>query len=256
MSFVNRMLASFGVGSATVDAQLESTQLNPGGSLKGKIVITGGKVEQAIDSIYLFLMTQYTKEVDDRKVTQNYQLGSYKITEQVNINPGEVEEIPFSFELPIDTPISIGQAPVWIKTGLDIKNAVDPVDQDFLQIQPTQEVGKVLSALDEMGFVLRKSNCVQAPRWLRNKYPFVQEFEFIPRGKYSGDLDELEVIFSMKDNSLEVMLEIDKRGKGLLGFLEEAMDADEKIVRFRLTGSESTSAIASTIGQLIRQNLQ
>lgn len=255
MSLVNKMLASFGVGAARVDAQLESAQVVPGGTVRGKIVITGGKVEQSIDEIYVFLMTQYIKEVDDNKVRQNYQLGSFKITEQVKIDPGEVEEIPFSFELPIDTPISLGQAPVWIKTGLDIKNAVDPVDQDFLQVQPTLETGNVLKALDELGFVLRKSNCVHAPRWMRGKYPFVQEFEFIPRGKFRGDLDELEVMFSMKGDSLEVMLEIDKRGKGLFGFLEEAMDIDEKIVRFRVVSSDSPSAIASTIEDLIRRNL-
>jgi sporulation-control protein len=256
MSFVNRMLASFGVGAAKVDAQLESNQVYPGGTVKGKVVITGGKVEQAIDAIYLYLMTEYIKEVDDKKIRQNYQIANFQITEQLTVGPGKETEIPFSFELPIDTPISIGQAPVWIKTGLDIKNAVDPVDQDFLQIQPTGEVANVLKAVDELGFVLRKSNCVQAPRWMRGKYPFVQEFEFIPRGKFRGDLDELEVMFSLQGSSLEVMLEIDKRGKGLFGMLEEAMDIDEKVVRFRVSKDDQPSVIASKIEQLIRQSLR
>ncbi|QYO63401.1 sporulation protein [Leptolyngbya sp. 7M] len=62
-------------------------------------------------------------------------------------------------------------------------------------------------------------------------YPFVQELEFRPRGKYQRLLDELEVIFYLEPNLLEVLLKIDRRARGLTGLIEEALDSDENYAR-------------------------
>jgi sporulation-control protein len=48
-------------------------------------------------------------------------------------------------------------------------------------------------------------------------------------------LDELEVIFALYPEALEVFLELDKRARGFGGFLEEAFDMDERYVRFQVT---------------------
>ena len=42
------------------------------------------------------------------------------------IPANENREIPFSFQLPYETPLTYGKSKVWIKTGMDIKNALDP----------------------------------------------------------------------------------------------------------------------------------
>jgi sporulation-control protein len=68
-----------------------------------------------------------------------------------------------------------------------------------------------------------------------SQYPFVQEFEFRPFGNYRGRLDELEVVFALQSNQLEVFLEIDRRARGFGGFLAEAFDMDECYFRFHVT---------------------
>ena len=69
MSFFNKVLASVGIGAATVDTKLERDQVVPGEEIKGIVEIRGGNVEQKIDDIYLSVNTQYVKESDDRKVS-------------------------------------------------------------------------------------------------------------------------------------------------------------------------------------------
>lgn len=59
MSFVNKLLASVGIGSATVDTKIFRSELVPGEEVEGIVQIRGGNVEQQIDSIYLSLYTTY-----------------------------------------------------------------------------------------------------------------------------------------------------------------------------------------------------
>ena len=62
MSAFNKVLASVGIGAATVDTKLESEQVVPGEDVQGIVEIQGGKVEQQINEIYLSIHTQYVKE--------------------------------------------------------------------------------------------------------------------------------------------------------------------------------------------------
>ncbi|MDF2645937.1 MAG: SpoOM family protein [Paenibacillus sp.] len=61
-------------------------------------------------------------------------------------------EIPFQFVLPHETPISIGISPIWVRTGLDIDNAVDPSDRDDIKVQAHPHTAVVFEALEELGF--------------------------------------------------------------------------------------------------------
>ena len=67
MSVFNKVLASVGIGAATVDTKLESEQVVPGEEIKGIVEIQGGNVEQQINEIYLSINTQYVKESNDQK---------------------------------------------------------------------------------------------------------------------------------------------------------------------------------------------
>ena len=57
MSLFNKVLASVGIGAATVDTKLERDQVDPGEELKGVVEIRGGNTEQRIDDIYLTINT-------------------------------------------------------------------------------------------------------------------------------------------------------------------------------------------------------
>ncbi|MEQ8963696.1 MAG: sporulation protein SpoOM, partial [Coleofasciculus sp. C2-GNP5-27] len=63
-------------------------------------------------------------------------------------------------------------------------------------------------------------------------------------GQYQGQLDELEIVFSLQsDDWLDVFLEIDKRARGFGGFLQEAFDIDERYARVQISSDYLTSPL-------------
>lgn len=255
MSMFKKLLASVGIGSAQVDARLEKDSLIPGELVTGEVHINGGDVSQEIDEIYMYVITHYEREVNDSKVKEDCILLKHRLSDRFVLQPKERKVIPFSFRLPYETPLTMGRQPVYLRTGLDIKNAVDPGDSDFIEVLPHPLMSKVLDAVKELGFQLYKVDC-EYNRHLGNAYPFVQEFEFRPSGKYRGRLEELEVVFFLREHECEVLMQVDKRARGLLGAFEEAFNLDERYVRFRISTSDlsrPTSELARSIDQMIER---
>jgi len=240
MSFFDKVFASVGIGAASVDTKLEKDTYMPGETVQGVVEIKGGKVEQQIDEIYLSLNTTYLKESDDRKYNVTATIDRFRLTTPFTIRSNERKEIPFTFQLPYDTPISIGKSKVWVTTGLEIKGGVDPSDKDFLKVIPNQLMTAVFNAVDNLGFRIREADCEEAPRRLRGRLPFVQEFEFVPTsGLFRGKLDELEVVFLSSGNgTLDLMFQVDRRAKGLSGLFSEAMGMDETNVRLTVSNAD------------------
>ncbi len=233
-NMLKKLLASVGVGAAKVDTQLEKDRFVPGEDVHGKVVIKGGDVEQSIDSIHIFLMTEAIREVDDRKVKEKVCLHKYPIAHQETIKEGETKEIPFSIQLPYHTPASLGRVPVWFETGLDIPMALDPTDRDLIQVSPHPHAKKVLEALESyLGFHVKKVEME-----LSKRYGYVQEFELTPSGEYRAYLDELEVVFVLHDNDVDVMLEVDRRARGIGGLFAEALEMDESHAKVTLSNEE------------------
>ncbi|CAJ1001746.1 MULTISPECIES: sporulation protein [Bacillales] len=258
MSMFKKLLASVGIGSAQVDARLEQDSLMPGDMVRGEIHIAGGDVAQEIDDIYMYVVTHYEREVNDSKVKEECILVKHRLSERFTLLPKERRVLPFAFQLPYETPLTIGRQPVYLRTGLDIKNAIDPADSDFIEVRPHPLMAKVLDAIQRIGFQLYKVDC-EYNRYLGRRYPFVQEFEFRPIGPYRSRLEELEAVFHLRDGELEVLLELDKRARGLLGALEEAFNLDERYARFRLTEADlnrPTDMIADQIEEIIRRNIR
>lgn len=240
MALFNKVLAQIGIGAATVDAKLVKAQLTAGDKIEGTIEVYGGNTDQNIDCIYLRLYTTYVREVDDKKIKENVVLNSFKINDPFTIQPGETKAIPFSFDLPIDTPVTMGNTRVWVTTGLDIKNAIDPRDIDHVEVLPNPIIQASINAMSEIGFRLRQVECEEAPYRLRRRLPFMQEFEFVPtKGAFYGKLDEVELTFLPDGpNRFEVFMEVDRRARGIAGLFAEALDMDESIVRFHVTDQE------------------
>ncbi len=250
MSFLNRMMASIGIGSAKVDTQLKSAQLRAGDDVEGIVAVFGGNVQQQVDSIYIYLMTHYYREVNDKRVRENISLGKYQISTPFMLEAGETKEFPFRFTLPNETPVSAGHSKVWIQTGLDIDLAVDPTDTDVLQVSPHPNAKLVLDAVQNLGFQMRKADCEYSRRLGRN-YPFVQEFEFIPTsGPFRGRLDELEVITLPRPDGVDVLVQVDRRARGFAGLLEAAFDADETNLRIELGREHLAQGVPAIAGNL------
>lgn len=240
MSLFNKMLASVGIGSAKVDTKLENDTVMPGGAVRGVVEIQGGSTEQQVSALYLSLHTTYMKERDDKKYETSGQIESFRLTESITLRPNERRDIPFSFILPLDTPLTAGRTKVWISTGLDIKNAVDPTDKDYIRVVPNELMNAVLQAVSGLGFRTREVECEAAKGHLRRRLPFVQEFEFVPSsGPFRGKLDELELVFfPISAQQVELMLQVDRKARGLGGFLSEALSMDESNVRLSVTSQD------------------
>lgn len=224
MSFVGKFLASIGIGAATVDTKIFGNQFTPGDNVEGIVQIRGGNVEQKINSIYMWLLTKYKKEVDEQTIMTTGTVGHYQITEPLIIKT--------------NTPLTLGKTKVYVETGLDIKKAFDPQDLDYISVVPHPLVAAIFDALKELGFCLRNADCEEAKGFIRkqNRLPFIQEFEFIPiSGVFKGKLDELEIVYFLREDEVEVLMEIDRRERGLLGWLSESMDLDESLIRFLVT---------------------
>jgi sporulation-control protein len=240
MAFFNKVFASVGIGAATVDTKLEKDTIMPGEMVKGVVEVKGGSIEQKIDNINLCLNTTYLRESDDRKYSASAIIDHFQITEPFVIGANEKKEIPFSFRLSEDTPLSIGKTKIWVTTGLDIKNAVDPTDKDFLTVIPTPLMSGVITAISNLGFRLREAECEEAPHRLRRRFPYVQEFEFVPvSGPFRGKLDELELIFYPANNGhYELLMQIDRKARGLASLFAEALEMDETYVRLTVSNSD------------------
>lgn len=240
MSFFNKVLASIGVGGAKVDTKLEKSDFTAGEIMQGVVEVTGGNIEQQIDAIYLTINTTYIRESNDRKYTDVAAIQKYKVTEPFTIGANEKNVIPFSMTLPEDTPITYGSTRVWVSTGLDIKNSVDPTDKDYINVRPTRLAAHILEAIEQLGFKIRKVECEKASYKLGSRYPFVQEFEFVPiSGSYRAKLDELEILFlSQSTQSVEVLMQVDRRARGLGGLLAEALEMDEKFIRLTINAQD------------------
>ncbi len=237
MSFFNKMLASIGIGSSKVDTKLEKSSYEAGELVRGEVEIIGGNVEQKIDAIYLTLFTTYIKEIDDTKYNSKAPIENFRVSEPFVIQPNERKSIPFSFQLPLDIPVTVGSTRVWVKTELDIRSGADSEDKDYIEVRPSKIAARVLDEVQNLGFTLRKAECEQASNRYRRKYPFIQEFEFVPvRGLFRGRLDELEIVFlSQTESSVDLLMQVDRKARGFGGFLAEALDADESHVRLTIS---------------------
>ncbi|HEX8698837.1 MAG TPA: sporulation protein [Myxococcaceae bacterium] len=240
MSFFEKMLASVGIGNATVDTRLRNSQVRVGDKLEGVVHIKGGSTDQQIDSIYLQLMTQYLKpQGDNNTVRVTTSVCKWEVSRPIQLGAGQEREVPFSFAVPLNVPITLGKVPVWLKTGLDIDNAVDPGDTDKLEVLPHPHMKAVLDAVTSMGFQLKTSTCEYSSR-LGRDLPFVQEIEFHPSGRFGG-VKELELVFSVRPDGVEVIVEVDRRARSLGGLLAAALDMDESKERVFFSTSELSS---------------
>ncbi|WP_166239502.1 sporulation protein [Paenibacillus turpanensis] len=255
MSFFGRMLASIGIGSAEVDTLLEKSSYAVGEEVRGAVRMRGGQVDQSINAIYMTVMTEFLRETDNGTHRETAEVARYLVSDPFTLKAGDELELPFSFPLPDATPVSVGRIPVWIRTNLDISSAVDPTDNDRIEVTPHPAMRAVLDAVDSLGFRLYKTDCEYAPR-LGGGLPFVQEFEYKPSGRYAGRLDELEVVLRLNGSRIDVYLQVDRRARGLSGLFAEAMNMDESVVRLSFEESEwraGSSLIAGQIEQVLQR---
>jgi sporulation-control protein len=248
MSFFGKMLASVGIGAATVDTQLESPRVRAGEEVRGRVVLKGGSVEQQLTGLSVRVMSQFYRDINDQRVRENAVVASFEVPGDATLRPGEVREVPLSFLLPDETPAAVGRTPVWLSTGLEVVAGVDPSDNDRLEVLPHRHTEVVLDAIGTVGFRLREVECEYSR--LGRRVPFVQEWEFVPTGQFRGHLDELEAVFFPSAQGIDVLLQVDRKARGLMGLFAEATGTDERLVRVSFSRAELSGGPEHVAGEL------
>lgn len=251
---LNKLLQSIGIGSARVDTILFDRSCVPGGTVQGEVRIYGGRAPQDIKSIYLSFMTDYEVEVDDRTSRCSVELAHVRLSDRFTVQAGQELTMPFNLMVPLCTPATLGKSRVWIRTGLDIKSAVDPQDHDALEVRPHPLVEAFIASARRLGFHLYQVDSEKAGyRNAGSGLPFVQEFEFKPVcGEFCGRLDELEAVFELNGSSARVMLQVDRRVRGLASFLSESMGLDESYTGFAY-GASDLPHLDDMVAQAVRR---
>ncbi|MGF1752282.1 sporulation protein [Vibrio makurazakiensis] len=227
MSFLKKTLASFGIGSARVDSVLQQEVLYPGQKANITVHVYGGAQAQDIDNIELNLCCRYIKEVSanrdnqnsghKRRVHQTYSLAKWTLPYAFTIGSGESRDFDVELDIPLNTPITVGDAKVWLETGLDIAMAIDPSDKDILTVRPDSMLDGIFTELEEQGLRIRQVECEAVDGF---DLPFVQEFEFVPTtGPFHGRWRELEVVAHRSETELQLWFEIDRNRDGAKGML-------------------------------------
>ncbi len=250
-----RLLSSIGVGAATVDTRLQRDELVPGEEVRGFVNVKGGSSEQEVNGIRLEVQTFYKRESGDNTVTETATIERFPVSGRRTIAANSQEEIPFAFRLPYDTPLTLGRSSVWIRTALDVRMALDPSDSDVVTVYPTQTMRFILESMDHLGFRLREAENEELPRRLRRRLPFGQELEFIANsGEFRGKFDEIELLMFPSEGSVDLILQIDRRARGLGSFLSEAVGTDEAYASLTVAESATPDRIREALSQAIRQH--
>lgn len=258
MSFFNKMLARVGVGAAQIDTVLEKNEYHPNEEIKGTIHVEGGNVDQEVGHIYIEVMTQYVQETNNSKSHVNYMISKHTVAENIFVASEQKIEIPFSFILPPQTPLTLGKEKVWLHTGLDIEMSLDPNDQDYIVVRPHPYMAVVIQAAEQLGFQF-KSSIVEYASRAPFGVPYIQEIEFYPGTRFREQLTELELMMAFQEDGLQVMVELDRRGHGLSGFFANAFDMDESRTFLKLTAEEldqGTHYVADQLSHLIEQHIR
>jgi sporulation-control protein len=235
MSFLKKTLASFGIGSAKVDTVLQQEALYPGDKVNVTVHVYGGSTEQLIDNIDLRLLCRYVDEEvvnnkdsdsqNKRRVHRRYTLASWSLPYSFTIASGETRDFDVELDIPWNTPITIGDAKVWLETGLDISMAKDPADKDILTVRPDPLLDAIFSEFEEQGLRIRQVECEAAKGF---SMPFVQEFEFVPTtGPFHGRWREVEIIAFRDADQLELWFEVDRQLRGMGGMLANMLGKGE-----------------------------
>lgn len=243
----DKFLSKVGIGAAKVDTVLSHPEVMRGEYLTGEIRMLGGKTAQQVNQVYLELYTHYrhiqhSHDGDEHESTASFILHRLNIAESFTLEAGEEVIWDFEMEVPLFTPVTLAVPNVWLKTGLDVSWAWDPKDKDVVKISADPATDKILTAAESLGFVHTHQSgiCYQ----MDNPYgaPFVQAFEFKGTGRIGQYVEELEMLLAADAEAAEVMIELDRRNRGIGGWIADQLDLDEHHLSFHLRHDQDFTA--------------
>jgi sporulation-control protein len=204
---MKKFLSRMGIGSARVDTVLAKDTYRLGETLEGQVEIQGGSADQEVDGIELRVVTRYAPE-PGRTAFALGAVESVHVSDSFSLAAGEEKSIPVRLQIPYDTPLTVGDTAVWLKTALEMDWSVDPTDQDGLEIEPDGRMRALFQAIEGLGFSLYGSVCQAAPFHTG----FGQMLYFKPQnGPYADRIDTLRMV--CRPSAEQVWVVMDEGGK-------------------------------------------
>lgn len=228
----NNLLARVGIGAATVNTLVAETELMPGDTLRGDILLQGGAAAQEIAGVTLALVT----DVRHNDIYERAVLAEQHLDQELALQPGETRRLPFAMPLPLSTPLSIGQQQIVLRTSVHVSGGLDQHDGDPLLVLPHPLMVPVFQGLDQLGFELHEVEC-ERNRRVGGDQPIVQRLEFRPAGALSQTVQEIELIFHLEQEGLDVWLEVDRTMGALTEFMDD-LELNERLTRFQVTDAD------------------
>lgn len=204
-------------GGADVETTVHTQHIYPGQNVEGVVTVIGGHTDRDVNFIELALIARVEVETDDSEYDANVVTYRNKISGPFRLQERARHQVQFSLPLPYETPFNViaGQrlhgVRVGLRTELDISRSVDKSDVDQLTIAAMPAHEAVLAGVTRLGFSFKGSD-LERGRLHGSPLPFYQELEFHPPGNARGRINELEVKFVAGPRSLDVVLEVDRRG--------------------------------------------
>jgi sporulation-control protein len=223
-----KLSAMFG-GGASVDTVLATPQTQPGGVLQGEVRISGGSAELNVDRVELELVAKVEVEGQASGGDEYNSLLAFQrlhLGHRFTLQAGAFQAIPFEIVVPWETPLTqvngypLHGMQLGVRTELDLAGALDKGDLDPIQVSPLPAQARLLDAFSRLGFQFKGAD-LERGTLHGSRLPFFQEIEFYPGHQYAGAVNELEVTFISAPDSMDVLLELDKRG----GFITSGHDA-------------------------------
>jgi sporulation-control protein len=222
-----KVMASFGQGGATVDARILDRHVRPGGTLHGEVMLTGGQVDQEVESLGVTLLARVEQESRNGDAPgvvdmpfQNVHLAGKEL-----VRANAQIKVPFEVQMPWETPVTTvfgkyltGMA-IGLQTNLNLaRTMVDPQDVDAIPIEPVPAQHRILDAMSRLGFQFRSANLVKERMdGADQQLPFFQEITFAPSQNFAKVFNEVSVTFLARPRDVQVVLDVNKRVRVLKG---------------------------------------
>jgi sporulation-control protein len=214
-----KLMQALGVGGPEVETVLHDPNTVPGGVVTGEVTLQGGSHDSQLRGVHLGLRTRVEVESGDNEHSSHLEYAKLPIMGAFSLDSGARRTFPFRFQIPWEAPLThfygrpLHGTTVGLATELEVAGAVDATDLDPVAVHPLPSQERILSALADLGFRFRGADCEKGRIYgVHQELPFYQEIEFIPPPRYARGITQLEVTFVANPHSMEVVLELDKRG--------------------------------------------
>ncbi|WP_232698738.1 sporulation protein [Brevibacillus daliensis] len=225
-----KFLSRIGVGGATINLELDRSLIQMGEPVTGSIIVQGGEVEQEINEITVQFRVDSRYAHDERTYEVNEIVATMPPLEPFMIASKERKIFPFTMKIPDHIAISSLTTQYYFSTNLDIAEAIDAFDRDYIDVLPSGLMKNFHEGLKLLG-------CRIKAEAFTGKYQF---FNFEPTTWLRGKLDEL--VFHLEPanskTSISGHFEVDRKTSGIIGKMFDKMDLDEIKGFYRFTDAQ------------------